>query len=173
MSARQKKPEPQQKQQAAPEKHPYAGRRCSLQAMPDPSSVRRRVRNTGKMRTGTIYVELTTPAVQKHRRSVGTGLRFVRGVGMVVTRRWVAEIEIYGRRYRYRNTDIRACQWWLNSIISRFADDEEIAPCAPVVEKREPAGLLPLYCSSSGRSSEPPALPDFDKSERQGKEADK
>lgn len=60
-------------------------------------------------RTGTIYSEMTN----KGRSSV----RYVRGCAPVYCFRWVAEIQINGKRYRFRSTNEANCRAWLDDMI--------------------------------------------------------
>ncbi len=62
-------------------------------------------------RKGYIYSEFTN----KGRRSE----RFVKGCSPVACYRWVAEIQIRGKRYRCRNKDRRKCEAWLNDMIAK------------------------------------------------------
>lgn len=64
---------------------------------------------------GCIYKD--TPHRRSDRNSSGNfGRRFVRGVGMVSTRAWVAECVIMGKRYRYRSQYYNDCVSWLEKM---------------------------------------------------------
>jgi len=70
---------------------------------------------------GGIYPDFSSRG--KRRNSSGIfGARFVRGSGMVSCRRWSAEIMYHGKRYRFRNTNYRLCEIWLNDMRARFND---------------------------------------------------
>lgn len=67
---------------------------------------------------GCIYKD--TPHRQGNRNSSGNfGRRLVRGVGMVSTRAWVAEITIRGHRYRYRSKNYHDCETFLEKMRER------------------------------------------------------
>jgi len=60
-------------------------------------------------RTGTLYSEMTN----KGRCST----KYVRGSKPIYCFRWVAEITIHGKRYRFRSTNY--CRAWLNDMIAK------------------------------------------------------
>lgn len=71
-----------------------------------------------KKRTGSIYEEYTNPG------NVHAAGRFVRGVGLVSYKhRFVAEITVLGKRYRFRSTNIDNCRAWLNDMVEKYKDD--------------------------------------------------
>lgn len=49
-----------------------------------------------------------------------TGCRYVRGVGRVNYRRWVAEVTYCGKRYRCRSTSRTKVEIWLNDMCNKF-----------------------------------------------------
>ena len=53
-----------------------------------------------------------------------SGNRCVRGVGFVRTSRyrWVAEIEYYGKRFRFRTTNFDNARRWLEMMSERLSD---------------------------------------------------
>lgn len=67
-----------------------------------------------KERRGTLYEEYTNPG------NVHAAGRFVRGVGMVgYKHRYVAEITVKGKRYRFRSTNYDNCRAWLNDMVEK------------------------------------------------------
>lgn len=64
-----------------------------------------------RKRRGTLYSEFTN----KGRSSV----RYVRGAKPVYCFRWVAEIQINGKRHRMRSTNYDNCRAWLNDMIAK------------------------------------------------------
>ena len=64
--------------------------------------------------TGCIYPDFSSRG--KGRGSGNTGYRYVRGVGRVNYRRWVAEVTYFGKRYRCRST----VEIWLNDMCNKF-----------------------------------------------------
>lgn len=60
---------------------------------------------------GSLYSEMTN----KGRSSV----RYVRGAKPVYCFRWVAEIQINGKRHRMRSTNYDNCRAWLNDMIAK------------------------------------------------------
>lgn len=66
---------------------------------------------------GCIYKD--TPHRATGRSSGNFGRRLVRGVGMVSTRAWVAEITIRGHRYRYRSQHYHDCETFLEKMRER------------------------------------------------------
>lgn len=65
-----------------------------------------------KRRRGCIYSEMTN----KGRRS----MRFVRGAKPVYCFRWVGEIVVYGKRYRFRSTNYANVMFWLDCMVSKY-----------------------------------------------------
>lgn len=63
-------------------------------------------------RTGCVYCEFTN----RGRRSQ----RLVRGSKPVGTYRWVAEIEVYGKRYRCRNKSESVVRAWLADMVAKY-----------------------------------------------------
>lgn len=68
-----------------------------------------------RVRTGTIYSEMTN----KGRCST----KYVRGAKPVYCFRWVAEIQIHGKRYRFRSTSMANAEFWLENMVNRYADE--------------------------------------------------
>ena len=67
---------------------------------------------------GLIYKD--TPHRRSSRNSSGNfGRRLVRGVGIISTRAWVAEITIRGHRYRYRSQHYHDCESFLEKMRER------------------------------------------------------
>lgn len=64
-----------------------------------------------KKRTGTLYSEMTN----KGRCST----KLVRGSKPIYCFRWVAEITIHGKWYRFRSTNYDNCRAWLNDMIAK------------------------------------------------------
>lgn len=60
-----------------------------------------------RYRTGYIYEEFTYK-------------RYVRGVGLCWRRRFVAEIQVAGKRFRCRSTNPRNVQAWLNDMLEKY-----------------------------------------------------
>ena len=74
-----------------------------------------------KRRTGTIYKEQQRNT--GHRSNSGgrhCGVQYVRGVGRVVRSRWVAEISVHGKRYRFRSTSYDNCRWWIRMMVEKY-----------------------------------------------------
>lgn len=75
----------------------------------------------GPKRTGTIYLE--------QQRNVGRGrgrgcaVSYLRGVGQVIRGRWVAEISVKNKRYRFRSTNYDNCRWWIQMMCEKYAND--------------------------------------------------
>lgn len=70
----------------------------------------------GRKRTGCIYSEITN-----HGRS--TIARGIRGCNTVIyTSRWVGEICVNYKRYRFRSTNYDNVRWWLSQMCARFSD---------------------------------------------------
>lgn len=67
-----------------------------------------------KDRKGCLYSEMTN----KGRCST----RYVRGAKPVYCFRWVAEIHVNGKRYRFRSTSYNNCCAWLNDMIEKSRD---------------------------------------------------
>lgn len=77
-----------------------------------------------KRRTGTIYKEQQRNT--GHRSNSGgrhCGVQYVRGVGRVVRSRWVAEILVHGKRYRFRSTSYDNCRWWIRMMVEKYEND--------------------------------------------------
>lgn len=76
-----------------------------------------------KRRTGCIYEEETNDG--KHRREGGmASVRYVRGVGCMTgkKRRWMGEITVNRKRYRFRSTNLSNVQWWVRSMVDKYGD---------------------------------------------------
>lgn len=73
--------------------------------------------------TGTIYPDFSSKG--RGRGSGSTGCRYLRGVGRVNYRRWVAEITYHGKRYRCRSTDRNKVERWLNDMCNKFNSFED------------------------------------------------
>lgn len=67
--------------------------------------------NWSGRRKGYIYSEFTN----KGRSSV----RYAKGCAPVACYRWVAEIQIMGKRYRCRSKDRSKCEAWLNDMVAK------------------------------------------------------
>ena len=65
-------------------------------------------------RTGCIYSEMTN----KGRCST----RYVRGAKPVRCFRWVAEIQVSGKRRRFRSTSYANARFWLDCMVERYGD---------------------------------------------------
>ena len=80
-------------------------------------------RRTRRIRTGCIYSEEQRD-LGKGRMQIGRGssYHFVKGVGKVTSlrRRWVGEITYYGKRYRFRSTNLQNVQAWLRDMTQKF-----------------------------------------------------
>ena len=76
----------------------------------------------GKERHGNIYSEMTN----KGRSSV----RYVRGAKPIYCFRWVAEISIHGKRYRFRTTSYRNAEAWLSDQVAKAAGEPIITGAA-------------------------------------------
>ena len=63
-------------------------------------------------RHGTIYSEMTN----KGRCST----KYVKGAPPVYCFRWVAEITVYGKRYRFRSTNYDKVRAWLNDMVEKY-----------------------------------------------------
>lgn len=72
---------------------------------------------------GCIYPDFSSRG--KRRKSGSAGYKFVRGVGFVSFRRWVAEMTYCGKRYRCRSTDRRAVERWLSDMCNKFNDNQD------------------------------------------------
>ncbi len=74
-------------------------------------------------RAGCLYQEIQRN-LGKGRSSELSGNRCVRGVGFVRTSRyrWVAEIEYYGKRFRFRTTNFDNARRWLEMMSERLSD---------------------------------------------------
>jgi len=68
-----------------------------------------------RQRCGTIYSEMTN----KGRSST----RYVRGCKPIYCFRWVAEIQVHGKRMRFRSTNYINVRRWLDDQIMRWADE--------------------------------------------------
>lgn len=66
-------------------------------------------------RTGCIYSEMTN----KGRSST----RLVRGAKPIYCFRWVGEITVYGKRYRFRSTVRRNVEKWLENMVRRYENE--------------------------------------------------
>lgn len=70
-----------------------------------------------RKRTGCVYEEFTNPGC------IHTAGRFVRGVGMVPYKhRYVAEIQVHGKRFRFRSTSHSNCEAWLKDMVNRYGE---------------------------------------------------
>lgn len=70
----------------------------------------------GRKRTGCIYSEITN----KGRSTIARG---VRGCNTVIyTSRWVGEICVNYKCYRFRSTNRDNVEWWLSQMCARFSD---------------------------------------------------
>lgn len=67
-----------------------------------------------KIRQGVIYSEMTN----KGRCST----KYVRGAKPIYCFRWVAEINVDGKRYRKRSASRNDVEFWLENMRSRFSD---------------------------------------------------
>lgn len=76
-----------------------------------------------RKRTGTIYVEVQRNTGKRRNSSGNFGAQFVRGVGMVQRRRFVAEITVLGKRYRFRSTNYDNCRFWIEQMRNRYANE--------------------------------------------------
>lgn len=100
-----------------PEPEPLQPRAAMVKAAGDGGTHR----GHGAKRSGTIYLE--------QQRNVGRGrgrgcsVNYVRGVGRVVRGRWVAEIMVKYKRYRFRSTNYDNCRWWLQMMCEKYAND--------------------------------------------------
>lgn len=65
-------------------------------------------------RTGCVYYEFTS----KGRCS----LRFTKGCAPIKCGRWVAEICIYGKRYRCRSSKERNVRAWLADMVEKYGN---------------------------------------------------
>lgn len=65
-------------------------------------------------RTGTIYSEMTN----KGRRSV----KYVRGSKPVYCFNWVAEITVWGKRYRTRSKHRARVEAWLTDMLEKYGN---------------------------------------------------
>ena len=84
----------------------------------------KKCRRGTKQRTGTIYKEQQRNT--GHRSNSGgrhCGVQYVRGVGRVVRSRWVAEISVHGKRYRFRSTSYDNCRWWIRMMVEKYEND--------------------------------------------------
>ena len=71
---------------------------------------------------GCIYPDFSSNG--KGRGSGSTGCRYIRGVGRVNYRRWVAEVTYCGKRYRCRSTSRRTVEIWLKDMCNKFNSPE-------------------------------------------------
>lgn len=67
---------------------------------------------------GCIYPDYSSKG--KGRGSGNTGCRYVRGVGRVNYRRWVAQVQYHGKRYRCRSTNRHIVEMWLTDMCNKF-----------------------------------------------------
>jgi hypothetical protein len=68
-------------------------------------------------RKGCIYSEITNAGSS----TLG---RFVRGTNKrVMKSRWVGEISVRGKRFRFRSTNRDNVIWWLNMMSNKHAND--------------------------------------------------
>ena len=84
----------------------------------------KKCRRGTKQRTGTIYKEQQRNT--GHRSNSGgrhCGVQYVRGVGRVVRSRWVAEISVHGKRYRFRSTSYDTCRGWIRMMVEKYEND--------------------------------------------------
>lgn len=65
-------------------------------------------------RKGCIYSEFTNKG--------NHSLRYVRGSKPVICARWVAEIQVHGKRYRFRSTNLMNVRMWLDDMVSKYGD---------------------------------------------------
>lgn len=71
-----------------------------------------------RIRTGTIYSEITTDS---HRKGRGCGALTNVGFGKIYSKfRWVAEIRYHGKRYRFRSTNYNNVRLWLDDMCRKF-----------------------------------------------------
>ena len=69
-----------------------------------------------KKRSGCIYSEETNPGL--HSPIVA------KGVGLIPRKfRWVGEITIHGRRYRFRSTNYNNVQFWVDMMVQRYKNE--------------------------------------------------
>ena len=81
---------------------------------------------------GCIWIDYTT------KRGTGRcGCRYIRGVGRQTFRRYVAEVEYHGKRYRCRNVSYNVVRRWLDDMCAKFNDFEDTARIASEVERQE------------------------------------
>lgn len=67
-------------------------------------------------RKGCIYSEITNAGSSTLGRGVrGTNKRIMKS-------RWVAEIMVNRKRYRFRSTNYDNVRWWLNTMIEKYSD---------------------------------------------------
>ena len=75
-------------------------------------------------RKGCIYSEIKRNTKGRVQRGCGSAGHLVRDVGFVPseTRRWVGEITIQNKRYRFRSTNLYAVQAWLKEMVQKYGD---------------------------------------------------
>lgn len=82
-----------------------------------------------RTRTGFIYSEMTN----KGRRST----KYVRGAKPIFCFRWVAEIQVNGKRYRKRSSSRNDVEFWLENMRNRFADEPLLVGAAAPAYSRD------------------------------------
>lgn len=75
-----------------------------------------------RIRHGSIYSEMTN----KGRCST----KYVRGCKPIYCFRWVAEISVNGKRYRKRSTSRNNVEFWLETMVNRYAGEPIITGAA-------------------------------------------
>lgn len=81
---------------------------------------------------GCIWIDYAT------KRGTGRcGCRYIRGVGRQTFRRYVAEVEYHGKRYRCRNVSYNVVRRWLDDMCAKFNDFEAAARAAEESESAE------------------------------------
>ena len=66
-------------------------------------------------RKGCIYSEITNAGSSTLGRGVrGTNKRIMKS-------RWVGEIMVHRKRYRFRSTNYDNVRWWLNTMIEKYS----------------------------------------------------
>ena len=75
-------------------------------------------------RKGCIYSEIQRNYKGREQRGRGSAGHFVKGVGFVASerRRWVGEICVHYKRYRFRSTSLISVQAWLREMIAKYSD---------------------------------------------------
>ena len=72
-------------------------------------------------RRGTIYSEWQRNTGKRDSSGLGS-VRYVKGVGRVACGRlrWVAEITVDRRRYRFRSTNFNNCRHWIDMMLDKY-----------------------------------------------------